>query len=136
MARDATAALNKCDTSMDYLSAAVLVTPAWIILGALGVLFARKLLWVYVFVCVLLAAVSWLTGVRQIRNQRSFYNRQKAVELSQQELDAEFEKLAISLRIAPNSPHQMILDRMHSMDCRPAAAVGTVITLPVGNKSD
>jgi hypothetical protein len=106
--------------SVDYINATVLVTPAWIVLGALGVLFTRKLLWAYVSVCVLLAGVSWVTGVSQVRDQRSFYDRQKAVELSQQALNAEFEKLAISLRMAPNSPHQMILNRMHAMNCEPA----------------
>jgi uncharacterized membrane protein YdjX (TVP38/TMEM64 family) len=121
---------------MDYLSATVLVTPAWIILGALGVLFTRKLLWLYVSVCALLAAVSWFSGVSQIRDQRSFYDRQKAVELSQQALNAEFEKLAISLRMAPNSPHQMILDRMHAMNCKPTTGPAKVIRSPVDPKSD
>jgi ABC-type nickel/cobalt efflux system permease component RcnA len=118
---------------MDYLNAAVLVTPAWIVLGALGVLFTRKLLWVYVFVCVLLAVVSWVSGVSEVRDQRSFYDRQKAVELSQQALNDEFEKLAISLRMAPDSPHQMILDRMHAMDCK---ALSSAATSPKQNKSN
>jgi hypothetical protein len=71
----------------------------------------------------------------RIRNQRSFYDRQKAVELGQQALNAEFEKLASSLRMAPHSPHQMILDRMHAMNCKRPGGSTTLLTSPVGNKS-
>jgi cell division protein FtsL len=100
---------------MDYLSPSALITPAWIILGALGVLFTRKLLWAYLLVSVLLAAVSWCSAVAQVREQRTFDERQKAVEAGQQQLNIEFTKLAISLRMASNSPHEMILDRMRTM---------------------
>ena len=102
--------------SMDYLSASALITPAWIILGALGVLFTRKLLWAYLLVSVLLAAVSWCSGVAQLKEQREFDERQQAVEAGQQQLDIEFSKLAISLRMPPNSPHEMILEQMHVMN--------------------
>jgi hypothetical protein len=101
---------------MDYLSASTLITPAWIILGALGVLFTRKLLWGYLLVSVLLAVISWCSGVAQLREQREFDERQKAVEAGQQQLNIEFTKLAISLRMPPNSPHEMILEQMHVMN--------------------
>jgi hypothetical protein len=101
---------------MDYLSTSALVTPAWIILGAIGVLFTRTLLWAYLLVCVLLGAVSWYSGVAQVREQRAFDERQKAVEEGQLQLNAEFAELAIALRMPPNSPHEMILDRMQVMN--------------------
>jgi hypothetical protein len=101
---------------MDYFSASALVTPAWIVLGALGVLFTRKLLWAYLLFSVLLAVVSWSSGVAQVSEQRSFDEREKAVEAGQQQLNAEFAKLAISLRMPSNSPHQMILDRVQAMN--------------------
>ena len=101
---------------MDYFSTSALITPAWIILGALGVLFTRKLLWAYLLVSVLLAAVSWCSAVAQFREQRAFDERQKAVEAGQQQLNIEFTKLAISLRMPRNSPHEMILDRMRAMN--------------------
>ena len=101
---------------MDYFSAPALVTPAWIVLGALGVLYTRKLLWAYLLVCVLLALVSWSSGVAQVREQRAFDEREKAVQAGQQQLNAEFAKLAISLRMPANSPHEMILDRMQAMN--------------------
>jgi hypothetical protein len=72
---------------MDYFSASALITPAWIILGALGVLFTRKLLWAYLLVSVLLAGVSWCSGVAQVREQHAFDERQKAVEAGQQQLN-------------------------------------------------
>jgi hypothetical protein len=107
---------------MDYLSASALVTPAWIILGALGVLFTRKLLWTYLSVCVLLGAVSWYSGVAQVREQRAFDERQEALEEGQQQLNADFARLAISVGMPPNSPHEMILDRMQAMNSAPPEA--------------
>src|SRR5215469_18015285 len=104
---------------MDYFNVSVFITPAWIILGALGVLFTQRLLWAYLRVCVLLAVVSWLSGVAQMREQRSFDERQKAVQADQQELSAEFEKLAISLGMPVNSPHEMILNRMQGVNSKP-----------------
>ena len=104
---------------MDYFSVSAFITPAWIILGALGVLFTQRLLWPYLAVCVLLAVVSWLSGVAQIREQRSFDERQKAVQADQQELSAEFKKLAISLGMPANSPHEMILNRMQGINSKP-----------------
>jgi hypothetical protein len=113
----ATAALISGGTPyMHYLNSSVFITPAWIILGGLGVLFARKWLSVYLLSCVLLATVSWLSGVAQVRKQRSFDEREQAVETGQQELNAEFDKLATALRIPANSPHEMILNRMQAMD--------------------
>jgi hypothetical protein len=103
---------------MDYFSASVLVTPVWIALGGLAVLFTRRLLWLYLSVCVLLAIVSWMSGVAQVREQRSFEQREKAVQAGQQRLNAEFEQLAIALRVPPNSPHEMILNRMHTIDTK------------------
>lgn len=100
---------------MDYFSSPALITPAWIMLGALGVLFTRKLLWAYLLVSVLLAALSWGSGVAQLRKQREFDERQKVLETGQQQLNVEFAKLAIFLRMPPNSPHEMILDRMQAM---------------------
>jgi hypothetical protein len=107
---------------MDYFSATVLVTPVWIALGGLAVLFTRRLLWLYLSVCALLAVVSWLSGVAQLREQRSFEAREKAVQAGQQRLNAEFEQLAIALKIPPNSPPEMILKRMHAMDTPGTAA--------------
>jgi hypothetical protein len=104
---------------MNYFSVAAFITPAWIILGAVGVIFTKRLLWAYLAVCVLLAVVSWLSGVAQMREQRSFDERQKAVQADQQELSAEFEKLATSLGIPANSPHEMILNRMQAMNSKP-----------------
>lgn len=101
---------------MAYFSATVLVTPVWIALGGLAVLFTRRLLWLYLSVCVLLAIVSWMSGVAQVREQRSFEERQVAVQAEQQQLDAEFQKLAVALQIPSNSPHEMILNRMHAMN--------------------
>jgi hypothetical protein len=101
---------------VDYFSAPALITPAWIMLGALGVIFTRKLFWAYLLVSVLLAALSWASGVAQVKEQREFDERQKVVETGQQQLNVEFAKLAISLRMPPNSPHEMILDRMRMMN--------------------
>jgi cell division protein FtsL len=101
---------------MDYLSASALITPVWIILGALGVLFTRKLLWAYLLISVLLSAVSWCSGVAQVREQREFDERQKALETGQQQLNTEFAKLAVTLGMSPNSPHEMIFDRMQVMN--------------------
>lgn len=101
---------------MDYLSASAVVTPAWIILGALGVLFTRKLLWAYLLVCVLLGAVSWYSGVAQLKEQHAFDERQEALEEGQHQLNAEFARLAISPGMPSNSPHEMILDRMQVMN--------------------
>jgi hypothetical protein len=100
---------------MDYFSAPALISPAWIMLGALGVLLTRKLLWAYLLVSVSLAALSWGSGVSQVRHEHEFDERQKALEKGQQQLDMDFAKLAISLRMRPDSPHQMILDRMQAM---------------------
>ena len=99
---------------MDYFSGPALITPAWIMLGALGILFTRKLLWAYLLVSVLLAALSWGSGVAQVREQREFDERQKVLETGQQQLNVEFAKLAISLRMPPNSPHEMILNRIEA----------------------
>src|SRR5271156_6600871 len=100
---------------MDYFNTSALITPAWIILGAVGVLFTRKFLWAYVVVCVLLAALSWRSEVGQVREQRAFDERQNAVATEQHQLNVEFEQLAISLKMQPNSPHEMILNRMHAI---------------------
>jgi hypothetical protein len=78
---------------MDYFSVSAFI--AWIILGALGVFFTQRLLSAYLAVCVLLAVVSWPSGVAHIREQRSFDERQQAVQADQQELSAECEKLAM-----------------------------------------
>ena len=109
---------------MDYFNVSAFITPAWIILGALGLLFTQRLLWAYLAVCVLLAVVSWLSGGAQIREQRSFDERQKAVQADQQELSAEFEKLAISLGMPVNSPHEMILNRMQVINSKPEHSFG------------
>ena len=110
---------------MNYFSATVLVTPVWIALGGLAVLFTHRLLWLYLSVCVLLAIISWMSGVGQVREQRSYEQRQVAVQAEQQQLNAEFQKIAIALQIPPNSPHEMILNRMHAMDTAGAAASAT-----------
>jgi hypothetical protein len=110
---------------MDYFNATVLVTPVWIALGGLAVLFTRRLLWLYLSVCVLLAIVSWMSGIAMVREQRSFEERQVAVQAEQQQLNAEFQKIAIALRIPANSPHEMILNRMHAMDTGATAASAT-----------
>src|SRR5208282_1338667 len=120
---------------MDYFNTSALITPAWIILGAVGVLFTRKSLWAYLLVCGLLAAFSWRSGVAQVREQRAFDERQNAVEAGQQQLNVEFAKLAISLRMPPNSPHEMILDRMQAMNSIQTGALGTAIAPPVRNNS-
>jgi hypothetical protein len=119
---------------MDYFSATVLVTPVWIALGGLAVLFTQRLLWLYLSVCVVLAVVSWMSGVTQVRDQRSFAEREVAVQAEQQQLNAEFQKIAVALRIAPNSPHEMILNRMHAMDTRRTAASAMLTASRVGTK--
>jgi len=119
---------------MDYFSATVLVTPVWIALGGLAVLFTHRLLWLYLSVCVLLAIISWMSGVGQVREQRSYEQRQVAVQAEQQQLNAEFQKIAIALQIPPNSPHEMILNRMHAMDTAGAAASATPTVSRVGTK--
>jgi hypothetical protein len=119
---------------MDYFSATVLVTPVWIALGGLAVFFTRRLLWLYLSVCVLLAVVSWMSGVTQVRDQRSFAEREVVVQAEQQQLSAEFQKIAIALRIPPNSPHEMILNRMHTMDTRSTAGSATLTRNRVGTK--
>jgi hypothetical protein len=81
---------------MDYFSATVLVTPVWIALGGLAVLFTRRLLWLYLSVCVLLAIVSWMSGVAQVREQRSFEEREVAVQAEQQQLNARSFKGSLS----------------------------------------
>ena len=88
-------------------------------MGAVGVIFTQRLLWAYLTVCVLLAVVSWLSGVAQMREQHSFDERQKALQADQQELSAEFKKLAISLGMPANSPHEMILNRMQGINSKP-----------------
>jgi len=119
---------------MNYFSATVLVTPVWIALGGLAVLFTHRLLWLYLSVCVLLAIISWMSGVGQVREQRSYEQRQVAVQAEQQQLNAEFQKIAIALQIPPNSPHEMILNRMHAMDTAGAAASATPTVSRVGTK--
>jgi len=119
---------------MDYFSATVLVTPVWIALGGLAVLFTHRLLWLYLSVCVLLAIISWMSGVGQVREQRSYEQRQVAVQAEQQQLNAEFQKIAIALQIPPNSPHEMILNRMHAMDTAGAAASATPTVSRVATK--
>jgi hypothetical protein len=121
---------------MDYFSATVLVTPVWIALGGLAVLFTRRLLWFYLAVCALLAVVSWWSGVAQLRERRSFEAHEKAVQAGQQRLNAEFEQLAIALKIPPNSPHEMILRRMHAMDTRGTAASARLTRTWVGSKGN
>jgi hypothetical protein len=121
---------------MDYFSATVLVTPVWIALGGLAVFFTRRLLWLYLSVCVLLAIVSWMSGVAQVREQRSFEERQVAVQAEQQQLNVEFQRIAIALRIPPNSPHEMILNRMHAMDTRRTGASATLTGTRVGTKGN
>lgn len=106
---------------MDYFSATVLVTPIWIAIGGVAVLLTRRLLWLYVSVCVLLAAVSWFSGVAQVRERRSFEEQEEAVQAGQRRLNAEFQQIAVVLKIPPNSPHEMILNRMHAMDTRMTA---------------
>lgn len=120
---------------MDYFSATVLVTPVWIALGGLAVLFTRRLLWLYLSVCVLLAIVSWMSGVAQVREQRSFEDREVAVQAEQQQLNAEFRRIAIALRIPPNSPREMILNRMHEMDTGRTAGSAMLTGTRVGTKS-
>ena len=110
---------------MDYFNATVLVTPVWIALGGLAVLFTRRLLWLYLSVCVLLAIFSWISGVAQVGEQRSYDERQVAVQAEQQQLNAEFQKIAIALRIPANSAHEMILNRMHAMDTERTADSAT-----------
>jgi len=119
---------------MDYFSATVLVTPVWIALGGLAVLFTHRLLWLYLSVCVLLAIISWMSGVGQVREQRSYEQRQVAVQAEQQQLNAEFQKIAIALQIPPNSPHEMILNRMHAMHTGGTAASATRTVSRVGTK--
>ena len=121
---------------MDYLSATVLVTPVWIALGGLAVLFTRRLLWLYLSVCVLLAIVSWASGVAQVREQRSFEDRQVALQAEQLQLNADFQKIAIALRIPPNSPHEMILSRMHEMDKGRTATSDALTGSRIGTKSN
>jgi hypothetical protein len=121
---------------MDYFSATVLVTPVWIALGGVAVLFTRRLLWLYLSVCVLLAVVSWMSGVAQVREQRSFEERQVAVQAEQQRLNAEFQRIAIALRIPPNSPREMILNRMHEMDTGSTRASAKLTEGRAGTKSN
>jgi hypothetical protein len=121
---------------MDYFSATVLVTPVWIALGGLAVLFTRKLLWLYLLICVMLAIVSWMSGIAQVREQRSSEERQVALQAEQRQLNAEFQRIAIALRIPPDSPHEMILNHMHEMDTRRTAASATVTGNRVGTKSN
>jgi hypothetical protein len=119
---------------MDYFSATVLVTPFWIALGGLAVFFTRRLLWLYLSVCVLLAALSWFSGVANVREQRSFEERERAVQAGQQRLNADFEQLAIALKIPPNSPHEMVLNRMHAMETTRTAASAGLTTTRVGSR--
>ena len=63
--------------------------------------------------------VSLPSGVAQMREQHSFDERQKALQADQQELSAEFKKLAISLGMPANSPHEMILNQMQGMNSKP-----------------
>jgi hypothetical protein len=121
---------------MDYFSATVLATPIWIALGGLAVLFTRRLLWLYLSVSVLLAIVSWMSGVAQVREQRSFEERQVAVQAEQQQLNAEFHRIAIALRIPPNSPREMILNRMRDMDTGSTRASTTLTGSRAGSKSN
>jgi hypothetical protein len=101
---------------MDYFSLVAIITPAWILLGAMGVFFTRKSLWAYLLICLSLAALSWRSGVVQVREQRAEANREKQLKEGQQQLSREFANLAIFLKLPPDSPHEMILERMHAMD--------------------
>ena len=78
---------------------------------------------VVVTVCLLLAAVSWPSGVAQVREQHSFDERQKTLQADQQELSAEFKKLAISLGMPANSPHEMILNQMQGINSKPEHSI-------------
>jgi hypothetical protein len=102
--------------AMDYFSLVAIITPAWILLGAMGVFFTRKSLWAYLLICLSLAALSWRSGVVQVREQRAEANREKQLKEGQQQLSREFANLAIFLKLPPDSPHEMILERMHAMD--------------------
>jgi flagellar biosynthesis/type III secretory pathway M-ring protein FliF/YscJ len=134
---------------MDYFSLPAVITPAWILLGAIGVLFARKFLWAYLSICLLLAVLSWRSGIDQVREQRAQENRakdfderqrtlerqeqtieagQEELKEAQQQLNLGFAQLATFLKLPPNSPREMILERMHEMvPTKPAATavVGT-----------
>ena len=102
--------------AMDYFSLVTIITPAWILLGAMGVLFTRKSLWAYLLICLSLAALSLRSGVVQVREQRAQANREKELKEGQQHLNKEFAQLAIFLKLPPDSPHEMIMERMHVME--------------------
>ena len=85
---------------MDYLSLPAIITPAWILLGATGVLFARKFLWAYLSICLLLAVLSWRSGVDQVKEHRAqmsgakdFDERQRTLEQQEQAIEQKQEEL-------------------------------------------
>lgn len=140
---------------MDYLSLPAVITPAWILLGAIGVLVARKFLWAYLSICLMLAALSWRSGVNQVREQhamasraRDFDERQRTLEQqeqaieqrqeelkeAQQHLNLGFAQLATFLKLPPNSPHQMVLERMRAMGSGKAGHSATVAIEPQTKK--
>ena len=107
-----------------------IIAPAWIVLGAIGVLFTRKFLWVYLLICLSLAALSWQSGATQVREQREQTNREKELKEGQQQLNQEFAQLAVFFKMPPDSSHETILAHMHAMESVKTGDSGTAVAVP------
>jgi hypothetical protein len=83
---------------------------------------------------ILLALSAWRSEVQQAWQTSAIKRSQEQLQEGQQQLNLEFVKLATALRIPPDSPHAMILARMHTMMHRMESATtgdsATPVALP------
>ncbi len=110
---------------MDYFSLSALITPAWILLGFASGFFTErtvsrnwKMAWTVAFV--FFALFAWRSTVQQERQrakrERTMEREQEELRAGQQELNVAFAKLATALKLPPDSPHEMIMERMRAID--------------------
>jgi len=131
---------------MDYFSLSALITPAWILFGFASGFFTEraasrkwKMAWAGAFI--LLALSAWRSEVQQARQTGTIERSQEQLQEGQQQLNLEFVKLATTLRIPPDSPHEMILARVHTMMHRMESAktgdsaTAVAVPPPAGNKA-
>ncbi len=120
---------------MDYFSLSALITPAWILFGFASGFFTEravskkwKMIWAGAFL--LLALSAWRSEVQQARQDWAIEHSQEELKEGQQQLNLAFAKLATALRMPPDSPHEMILERMHAMDSAKTGDSATAVVVP------
>jgi hypothetical protein len=110
---------------MDYFSLRAIITPAWILFGFASGFFTErtvsrncKVAWTVAFV--FLALFAWRSTVQERRQraqqERTMEREQEELRVGQQELNLAFAKLATALKLPPDSPHEMIMERMRAID--------------------